>query len=242
VIWLTKKQRTAIRKLACKNPTEETCGFVLTDGSVIQVNNVADDRHTTFSINPQDYAKYDDQITGIWHTHLELAGFSPLDQQVLMTDTLPWAVYCLADNSFHECDFTTVAPFLGRPFIFGLYDCYSLISDKLHEMEVELPPWPRGTWGEWDTPGFNPFDMAWPEIGEPVYNGKYQEGDILLLNLGNHPGHTDHVGVFLDRRTFLHHPAQHKSRKQLFGSYWERRLNWVIRPGPLWSKSAPSNS
>lgn len=237
--WLSLYQRSKIQQFACRNPDEETCGFVLTDGTVVEVANTANNRVAEFEISPHDYAKYDGSIAGIWHSHLELAGFSQLDQRVLMADTLPWAVFCLADNSFHECSFEGTAPLEGRPFVFGHWDCYSLVSDKLAELGVTLPSWPRGPWGEWNTPGFRPFDDAWPEVGKPVTDGHYREGDILLMNLGDHPGHTDHVGVFINSKQFLHHPANHLSRIQTFGEYWSRRLNWVIRPMPLWSNSEP---
>jgi proteasome lid subunit RPN8/RPN11 len=234
--WLTDSQCSAIRKAATCKPTEETCGFVLADGSVIDVPNVAADRTELFVISPADYAQHEEQIVGIWHSHLTLAGFSPLDQQVMSADILPWAVYCMADDSFHQCEPEAAAPLEGRPFVFGVYDCYSLITDKLAELQVKLPAWPRGDWGEWNTPAFRPFDEQWSAIGRPVFDGKYQEGDLLLMNLGDHVGHTDHVGVFLNHREFLHHPANHLSRRQIFGSYWNKRLNWVIRPHALWTK------
>ena len=233
--WLTSRQKTVIRRMACETHGEETCGFVLNDGQVIQVPNGADDRVNEFAINPAIFAEHEEHIKGIWHSHLELAGFSPLDQQVMSADTLPWAVYCLRDDSWHECDPTTTAPLQGRPFVFGHYDCYSLVSDTLAELGVVLPPWKRGNWGEWNTPRFNPFDTEWSKHGKRVTNGRYQLGDILLMNLGDHRGHTDHVGVFTDHRHFLHHPSGKVSRLQTFGSYWERRLNCVVRPFSLWS-------
>ena len=213
--------------------TEETCGFVLNDGRVILVPNGADDPVNEFSISPLIFAEHEEHIKGIWHSHLELSGFSPLDQQVISSDVLPWAVYCLRDDSWHECDPTTVAPLQGRPFVFGTYDCYSLVSDTLAQLGVVLPAWKRGQYGEWNKPGFRPFDVEWRKYGKPVTNKKYQQGDILLMNLGDHTGHTDHVGVMVDSRHFLHHPADAVSRIQTLGSYWERRLNWVVRPHSL---------
>ncbi len=233
--WLTNQQRTDIRDLAVDRLDEETCGFVLTDGSVVRVANEASDKRNEFVIGAASYAKYDEDIAGVWHSHLELAGFSQLDQQVLSADVLPWAVYCLSDDSFYECDPTTVAPFEGRPFVFGVYDCYSLITDYLRDKKVELPSWPRGAWGEWNTPAFSPFDDEWKNFGKPVKAGPYQAGDMLLLNLGDYPSHTDHVGVFINANQFLHHPSQGVSRLQTFGGYWKRRLNWVIRPHSLWN-------
>ena len=233
--WLSVQQKNEIGRLSSVNPSEEVCGFVLDDGSVVRVPNAAKDPVNTFEISPSDYLRAEAAgIKGVWHSHLELDAFSPLDQQVMAADTLPWAVYCLKTGNFTQADPEGVAPLEGRPFCFGVYDCYSLVSDKLAEMGVQLPAWPRGRWGEWNTPEFQPFDEQWEHVGKPVTNGVYQAGDILLMNLGDHKGHTDHVGVFVDHRRFLHHPAEKLSRLQTFGKHWERYLNLVVRPHQLW--------
>jgi proteasome lid subunit RPN8/RPN11 len=231
--WLTQDQKTLIRHIAASNHTKETCGFVLHDGSVVQVPNSAADPVNEFVIEPAIYARHEEDVKGIWHSHLELAGFSPLDQQVISADTLPWAVYCLRDDSWHECDPSAIAPLEGRPFVFGVYDCYSLITDMLAELGVVLPPWKRGHWGEWNTPDFRPFDLEWKNYGKPVMKRRYQTGDILLMTLGDYSNHSDHVGVMIDHKHFLHHPSNGISRSATLGSYYERRLNWVVRPFAL---------
>lgn len=232
--WLSAEQGAAIRRLASAHPERETCGFVLVDGAVVEVANVARDPVNQFEISPADYAACDTLgIAGCWHSHLHLPAFSPVDQQVLLADPMPWAIYCLATAEFVECNPNATAPLLGRPFVYGVYDCYSLVSDMLRDLAVVLPPWPRGCYGEWNQPGFLPFDQQAAAIGRPVPPGQQQRGDILLLNLGDHAGHTDHVGVFLDHQRFLHHPAERRSRVDRFGAWWERRLRLIVRPQEL---------
>lgn len=233
--WLTVEQKRQIQLMASARPDLEACGFVLDNGMVVEVPNMAADPAKEFEISPRDYAHWDEVgVRGIWHSHRELDAFSPLDQQVMAQDTLPWAVYCLRTGTFIQADPLGIAPLEGRPFCFGVYDCYSLVSDKLAELGVQLPAWPRGRWGEWNTPEFQPFDEQWQHVGKPVTDGCYRAGDILLLNLGDHKGHTDHVGVFVDHRRFLHHPAEKLSRLQTFGRHWEQHLNLVVRPHQLW--------
>lgn len=233
--WLTLSQQRDIQAFAAQVPDEELCGFVLENGTVVLCQNIAVDPHLQFEISPAEYAIYEARgIKGVWHTHLELDSFSPTDQMVMASDTLPWAVYCLRTDRFHQCDPIATAPLLGRPFCFGVYDCYSLVSDKLAELGVTLPEWPRGDYGEWNTPAFSPFDTEANAVGRRVTDGIYAEGDILLMNLGDHQGHTDHVGVFMSDRTFLHHPADKQSRIDTYGSWWKRKTRLVLRPYPLW--------
>ena len=231
--WLLDSQKIEIRRLATANISEETCGFVMHDGSVLQVPNSAEDRVNQFSIDPAIYAEHEQRVGGIWHSHLDLAGFSELDQQVISADILPWAVYCIRNDSWHECNPLAPAPLQGRPFVFGVYDCYSLVSDFLRSVGVQLPEWKRGSWGEWNTPEFRPFDLEWKKYGKSIMHQRYERGDILLMNLGDHPGHTDHVAVMIDGKHFLHHPSNGISRKATLGSYYQRRLNWVVRPFAL---------
>lgn len=232
--WLTPQQQCEIRRLASKRPEHEACGFVLNDGRVVATANIALDPSRQFEISPSDYAANDALgIAGVWHSHLTLEAFSPLDQQVLLADPMPWAIYCLATGTFVQCAPGAVAPLIGRPFVYGIYDCYSLTSDFLSGLGVTMPSWPRGLYGEWNCPGFSPFDDQASSVGNPVQGESYQRGDILLFNLGDHAGHTDHIGVFVDHRRFLHHPADRSSRVDRFGSWWERRVRLVVRPWAL---------
>lgn len=232
--WLTIHQQQEIRRLACSSPQIETCGFVLTSGDVAQVPNASPEPATHFAIAPEDYAAYEELgITGVWHSHLTEPSFSPLDQEVLRTDDTPWAIYCLATDTFSQVNPGAPAPLVGRPFVYGVYDCYALICDYLSELGVPMPIWSRGAWGEWNQPEFTPFDTETPALGPDVTAGPNQAGDIILFNLGDFPDHSDHVGVFNSASTFLHHLAGKKSRLDLFSSYWRKHVKCIIRPHQL---------
>lgn len=234
--WLTIDQQNAIRRLACATPEAETCGFVLVSGDVIQVPNAAKDPKNFFSIAPEDYSAYEELgIAGVWHSHLSEPDFSPTDQNVLRADTLPWAVFCLATDTFCQVDPEGVAPLLGRPFVYGIYDCYSLVCDYLSELGVVMPAWIRGPWGEWDTADFVSFDMEAYNQGVEVTNESYKAGDLIFFNLGQFKNHIDHIAVFNSSTTFIHHLAQKKSRVDRFSSYWKEHVKCIIRPHQLWS-------
>ena len=71
--WLKGDEKEHIRRLACLKPSQETCGFVLEDGHVVEVENKADDPVNQFVIDHETYAEYEEEIKGVWHSHLELA-------------------------------------------------------------------------------------------------------------------------------------------------------------------------
>ncbi len=226
--WLSEDQKRQIKQLAAQTPEQEACGFVLPDGSVVAVKNSSPNPAEQFRIEANIVAQHADAV-GCWHSHLVLDGFSVLDQIGIAADgAMPWAVYTLATDRFCECDPLAQAPYVGRPYVWGVWDCYSLVADWLaREQQIVLPEWERGQWGEWNTPGFRPFDEEWPKFCKRVSDP--MPGDILLFNVGDHAGHTDHVGVMVGTRDFLHHPANKQSRQSRLGGHWLRRLNCAVR-------------
>lgn len=47
----------------------ESCGFVLLDGSVIEVPNVASNPKENFQVSEEDLQTYESQAVATWHTH-----------------------------------------------------------------------------------------------------------------------------------------------------------------------------
>lgn len=51
------------------NDTEERCGLILSDGSIIEIDNVADDKTNSYRMDPVQVLPYLDDTVGTWHTH-----------------------------------------------------------------------------------------------------------------------------------------------------------------------------
>ena len=47
----------------------ERTGFILQDGSIVEVRNICDDPEDGFLIADEDVLKYAEQSYGFWHTH-----------------------------------------------------------------------------------------------------------------------------------------------------------------------------
>lgn len=232
--WLTADQQTTIMRISRGQPDRESCGFVLADGTVREVQNAAEDPSVAFLIPHAITAEVEAQggYRGIWHSHLASPEFSPQDQATIVATGDRWAVYDIASDRFVEADPTEAAPFVGRPFVYGLYDCYSLASDYCQSIgRTGLPPWPRGAYGEWMAEDFRPFDEELPKYGELIdKDAPRLEGDVLMVSVLGH--HSDHVGVWLGRNRWLHHPAEGKSCIATWGSHWQNRLRGVVRVHP----------
>jgi proteasome lid subunit RPN8/RPN11 len=70
---LSKRTQEDLKAVLNKNPENETCGFVLKNGYVIEVENVSDEPKTSFFMSPKDQmhvmTAFKNEIIGIWHTH-----------------------------------------------------------------------------------------------------------------------------------------------------------------------------
>ena len=92
----------------------------------------------------------------------------------------------------------------GRPFIYGAFDCYSVVKDFCsREMEFDLPEITRPRFGWWTNWEVDPFtdgaeSCGMVDVSSPEY------GDILLFKDRNYKS-VNHIGVYVGGNRFLHH-------------------------------------
>lgn len=48
---------------------EERCGFILKDGTIVEVANQSDDPKNAFRISLEDIETYEAEVCATWHTH-----------------------------------------------------------------------------------------------------------------------------------------------------------------------------
>lgn len=211
---------------------EEACGFVLKDGTVIQVKNTAEKPGLEFQIAAEDSAKYLDDAQAIWHTHLNSPQFSKEDVAACKTLNLPWVMHCSKSNTFHWLDPSQDAGLLQRPWAWGLYDCYALVRDYFYQQhQLKLNDYERRFEGVWDEHDFLEFEDNWAKEGFEKVTGTPQDGDVLLFSIRS--PHVNHVGVLTDvnSNVFLHHGVDRFSEQTVLSwdGFWGQRLKAVVR-------------
>jgi hypothetical protein len=104
----------------------------------------------------------------------------------------------------------TAAPYEGRPYVLGQYDCYTIVRDWMarergHEIAM-LTDTPERLVNQWLTDGVfvsNPELHRWERVLVP------QAGDGILFSLSRRdeesPNRANHCGVYLGDGRFLHH-------------------------------------
>lgn len=97
------------------------------------------------------------------------------------------------------------APLLGRPFISGIWDCYSLVRDWYYqEKNILLPNYARGMFW-WQNSDQNLYMDNFENAGfEEISEKNAEPGAVALMSFGSR-GRVSHAAVLLDSETFIHH-------------------------------------
>lgn len=122
------------------------------------------------------------------------------------------------------------APYEGRPYVLGQYDCYTAVRDWMaRERGIEmdfLSDSPERLVNQWLTDGVfvtNPELQRWERVIAP------QAGDGILFSLSRRdeesPNRANHCGVYLGDGRFLHHFPNRASCFQEFDQRWR---SWVV--------------
>lgn len=229
---LSPETKAKIAALARENPGEESCGFVLANGIVVAVDNVAGDRRREFEIRAEDYARYDGDITAIWHSHPEGEFlFSPADVRGCKASGVPWVLYHWPTAGIKVADPTGMADYEGRDWVYGLNDCFGLVTDWLRrEMDFDFPDVDR--YHDKPEPSrkiLEAFPPLMESCGLRRVNDGVQFGDVLFMAIASPI--PNHCAVVIDpeRNRILHHLIDRYSGTDYYGSYWRNVTDSVWR-------------
>lgn len=194
---------------------EEACGLVVND-RYVPCPNVAERPTETFRIDPVELIKHGyGSIQAILHSHpYDLARPtiyppewpSSHDLRAWMGGSIPWGIAATDGEGLTNLvwlDDTSPEPLVGREFVFGVNDCYSLIRDWYRmERGITIPNYVRS--------------MDWWERGEDLYTDNFesagfyevpldeiQVGDVLMFKV--RAPVPNHAAVMTGTNEILHH-------------------------------------
>jgi len=229
--WQSLKQQMAAH--AQKHPDQEVCG-IIAGGQYWPCKNAHSSPSQHFAITAEDYARLDPLgIEAIFHSHLYFSEdkFSRHDIVSCKQVNVPWVMYCVPANSWHHMDPTGNAPFLERPWLYGIYDCYGLLRDYYRrEFNIELDDYERGEEFEWKSSEWRMFEKNFQGQGfREVGDDQLKKGDMLLMQL--QADFPNHVGVMHspEQNVFYQHLLDRLSEASVYGGYWRKNTVKVLR-------------
>lgn len=227
---------------------EESCGLIV-NGEYIRATNIAEDPKEDFEIPAALYKKHllTGKIEAIVHSHPD----GPLhpseaDMASQMATNLTWVILGVdADKRVSDpIVWGGKAPIpnvIGREFVHGVTDCYSLIRDtfrlgktKLAEQGIEdwpfdpitLPDFARmdSWWAKSDANFYDvePIKLGFIEV--PMHEAR--AGDLFFMLLGK-TSVNNHAGIYLGNNLILHHLPSRLSRRELAGGWGRQATKWM---------------
>lgn len=213
---------------------QEMCGLVaVVKGRrrYFPCKNLAETPHEHFVLDPLDYAAAEDkgEIVAVVHSHPTTnPAPSAADRVACEKSGLPWYVINPQTQSWGYCEPEGFElPYVGREFVFGLVDCYSLCRDWYgREFGLNLRDYDRR-------------DQFWKR-GENLYLDNFanegfrevpvtelQRGDAILMQIESPL--PNHAAIYLGDQMILHHAQGRLSSRDLYGSYYVKSTAKALR-------------
>jgi proteasome lid subunit RPN8/RPN11 len=196
----------AIYQHASDSYPEECCGVVTVAGDAVPLKNVSRTPTTSFEISSRDYLAYCHGALCVYHSHPDRkAVFSDADKAFFERSRIPLVVVSWPAGEIRVLGLPGEgSPLLGRPFIYGIYDCYALARDFYRrELGIEVQQITRPRFGWWKSGELDPFSDGISTCGM-VDCANLAYGDIILLSLNGSPV-SNHIGIYMGNNMFLHH-------------------------------------
>ena len=185
-------------------------------------NNLAITSHQCFILDPEDYVKADNagDIVGIFHSHpVNPPTPSQADKVSCEASGLPWYIVNPTSQEWsylEPCGYKP--PLLGRQWVWGVTDCWSLVRDWYKENKnINLRDWERPlTPQEFnDKPLFEQCanDTNFRELES---NERLLDGDVLLMSI-MYPT-LNHVALFF-QGDVIHHLTDRLSCREPYSEW-----------------------
>lgn len=220
----------AARQHAIDCYPEESCGYIQ-GGEYVPCKNTHAEPRRFFRIDPRTMAaaRKRGPIQAILHSHPN-GPFGPSYDDMVgqIASKAPWAVmYSTRDSASAPVWFGVGAPeipLIGRPFLHGAFDCYTLIRHYYEQkLGIVLPEVARQeSW--WDLDGATSLYLDGAMKNDFVQVDKLQPHDVILMTIRSKV--PNHAAVYCGGDSIMHHLAMRNSCVDDEGvSKWNKYIN-----------------
>ena len=202
---------SAIVAHALRDAPLEACGAVVRHNAerveAVPIKNVAPDPANFFRLEAAPYLELfqSGKIVAIYHSHAAgKNGFSEADRVGAEETKIPAYLYEVETDTITAYTPTGYrAPILGRTYLPGVNDCYSLVRDYLAENGItSVPLIPRNS--EDMVAGLSNMRDLWLEAGFHRVAEATKPLDVILMTMRSSTGRPNHMAVMTKDHTMLH--------------------------------------
>ena len=204
---------------------KESCGLLLNirgKERYFPCRNLSMTSHQCFILDPEDYVKADSigDITAVIHSHPTTPPTaSQADQISCEQSKLPWHIVNPKTETWGYCEPCGYnPPLLGRPWVWGVTDCLSLVRDWYkQEKNIILRDWDSPTTPEEFLK--NPmFELCAEDTGFRMLSAteKLEVGDLLFMSIMS--SGLNHVAIYLGDNV-LHHLTDRLSCREPYSEW-----------------------
>ncbi len=211
---------------ASNNPDIECCGVVVNNELII-CKNISKYPDREAIPCPIDLNNAEDQgeIELFIHSHPN-ATATPSVEDIASCNKMmvPWVVVNIPFTEVRTI-YPQEVPLIGREFVHGIYDCYTLVQDYYKQtMEIDLPEFKRED-GWWDRGENLYLENVYKEGFVDVTD--IQIGDLILMQIRSPV--PNHGAIYIGEGLILHHLYGKLSKTDVYGGYWQKVTTKILR-------------
>lgn len=222
-----------VQKHAAEVAPKECCGVaVVTKGKLRywRCRNLLKNSNDNFCIDPEDWAEAEESgsIIAIVHSHVGVPAVPSMADLVgIEINGLPWVIVNHPTGDWGVFEPRRYkAPLLGRPFVHGVLDCYSLAKDWYMERGIDLPEFQRDEL--WWEKGQNILIDNFERFGfTRIDESELKPGDAILMQSGSDV--PNHCAVYLGDNIIMHHWINRLSSRDVYGGYFRKCATHFLR-------------
>lgn len=195
-----------IKEEAIKNYPNECWGYIIPRRWQLELmpcENLAKDKLNCVVTDPRNYIKaYNEGAVSFYHSHptppSEIHGFEQHIANELQMSSIIYTNYLDRFDVLNPED--KIFPLENRPFLYGVFDCWTLVRDKIFLTDGRKLTNYKEPWGWWAS-GKSAFTE---NIGKEGYRetDTLENGNVILMNW--HCDIPNHIGYYENGRV-LHH-------------------------------------
>lgn len=207
----------------------EACGLVVAHrgkAAALRAKNLSEQPHKWFDLDPDAWLEVDEnneEVVGIYHSHPNgLPEPSLADIEGCEASGLPWHIISYPAGGYRVIEPTGfVTPYLQRPYVHGVHDCYAIVRDWYNrEWNLGLQDFDRSH--EWWLKGGDLYNDNFAACGfvELKNDEEVQIGDAFLIQF--HSPKPNHAAVYIGNGRILHHVQDRLSCEDTYGGMWQK--------------------